>query len=224
MDPSNRVFFFLFQQNPIRSPTLNATLTMKIAHEKLTGLDRECVVNALAPVLGAHRVDCVELVWRSDRGERVLEVTVEQPGTTEPGAGVTLELCTDISRDLSTALDVADCIPQRYRLEVGSPGLERGLYGVEDFRRFEGHSARIKLKEPVRGQYVLVGTLNGVDEAVQLTLTVREQPVVLALASIDAARLVFEWRRGEPRGGRTPGRSAKAARGKPPRVRNGAGE
>ena len=76
---------------------------MKIAHEKLTGLDRECVVNALAPVLGAHHVDCVELVWRSDRGERVLEVTVEQPGTTEPGAGVTLELCTDISRDLSIA-------------------------------------------------------------------------------------------------------------------------
>jgi ribosome maturation factor RimP len=224
MDPSNRVFFFLFQPNRSPLPISNAPLAMKIAHEKLSGIDRECVVNALAPVLGAHRVDCVELVWRSDRGERVLEVTVEQPGSTEPGAGVTLELCTDISRDLSTALDVADCIQQHYRLEVGSPGLERALYGSEDFRRFTGHSARLKLKEPVGGQYVLVGTLNGVDEADQLTLTVREQPVVVALSSIDAARLVFEWRRGEPRGGRTPGRSAKAARGKHPRVRNGAGE
>jgi ribosome maturation factor RimP len=197
---------------------------MKIAHEKLAGLDRERVVNALAPVLGAHHVDCVELVWRSDRGERVLEVTVEQPGSTEPGAGVTLELCSDISRDLSTALDVADCIQQRYRLEVGSPGLERALYGVEDFRRFSGHSARIKLKQPVRGQYVLVGALGGVDADGRLTLVVREEPVVLDFSSIDAARLVFEWRRGEPRGGRMPGRSAKAARDKHPRVRNGAGE
>jgi ribosome maturation factor RimP len=197
---------------------------MKIAHEKLTGLDRERVVNALAPVLGAHHVDCVELVWRSDRGERVLEVTVEQPGTTEPGAGVTLELCTDISRDLSTALDVADCIAQRYRLEVGSPGLERALYGAEDFRRFHGHTARLKLTAPVRGQYVLVGTLGAVDDSGQLTLTVRDEPLSIAIASIDAARLVFEWQKGEPRGGRMPGRSAKSARDKRPRVRNGAGE
>jgi ribosome maturation factor RimP len=197
---------------------------MKIAHEKLTGLDRDRVVNAIAPVLAAHGVDCVELVWRSDRGERVLEVTLEKPGSTEPGAGVTLELCTDVSRDLSTALDVADTIQQRYRLEVGSPGLERALYGSDDFRRFAGHSARVKLKEPVRGQYVLVGTLAGVEDDVRLTLVVREEPIVIELSNLDAARLVFEWRRGEPRGGRMPGRSAKAARDKRPRVRNGAGE
>lgn len=197
---------------------------MKIAHEKLTGLDRDRVVNAIAPVLAAHGVDCVELVWRSDRGERVLELTIERPGSTEPGAGVTLELCADVSRDLSTALDVADCINQRYRLEVGSPGLERALYGSDDFRRFGGHSARLKLKEPVGGQYVLVGTLDGVNEDGRLTLVVREEPVVLDLTSIDAARLVFEWRRGEPRGGRTPGRRANSARDKRPRVRNGAGE
>jgi len=197
---------------------------MKIAHEKLTGLDRDRVVNAIAPVLTAHGVDCVELVWRSDRGERVLEVTLEQPGSTEPGAGVTLELCTDVSRDISTALDVADCIQQRYRLEVGSPGLERALYGVEDFRRFKGHSARLKLKESVGGQYVLVGTLDGVADDGRLTLVVRDKPVVIDPANVDAARLVFEWRRGEPRGGRSPGRSGKAARDKHPRVRNGAGE
>lgn len=197
---------------------------MKIAHEKLAGLDRDRVVDAIAPVLGAHGVDCVELVWRSDRGERVLEVTLELPGSTEPGAGVTLELCSDVSRDLSTALDVAECIQQRYRLEVGSPGLERGLYGAADLGRFSGHSARIKLKEPIRGQYVLVGTLSGVDATGRLTLTVREEPIVFDVSNIDAARLVFEWRRGEPRGGRTSGRSAKAARDKRPRVRNGAGE
>ncbi len=197
---------------------------MKIAHEKLPGLERERIVNALAPVLDAHHVDCVELVWRSDRGERVLEVTVERPGSTEPGAGVTLELCTDISRDLSTALDVADCIPMRYRLEVGSPGLERGLYGDQDLRRFAGHAARLKLKEPLSGQHVLVGTLGGVDDSGQVTLVVKDQPLAVASSNIDAARLVFEWRRGEPRGRQASGRAAKAARAERPRVRNGAGE
>jgi ribosome maturation factor RimP len=197
---------------------------MKIAHEKLAGLDRDRIVNALTPVLDAHQVDCVELVWRSDRGERVLEVTVERPESTEPGAGVTLELCSDISRDLSTALDVADCIPSRYRLEVGSPGLERSLYGEHDFRRFAGHGARLKLKEPVGGQYVLVGTLGGIDDSGKVTLLVRDKPVEIAFSSIETARLVFEWRRGEPRGGRAPGRNTKWSRTERPHVRNGAGE
>jgi len=197
---------------------------MKIAHEKLTGLDRDRIVNALAPVLDAHHVDCVELVWKSDRGERVLEVTVERPDSTEPGAGVTLELCSDISRDLSTALDVADCIPARYRLEVGSPGLERSLYGEGDYARFKGHGARLKLKEPVGGQYVLVGELGGIDDSGKVTLVVRDKPVEIAFSTIETARLVFEWRRGEPRGGRAPSRNAKWSRAEGPRVRNGAGE
>jgi ribosome maturation factor RimP len=197
---------------------------MKVAHEKLTGLDRERIVSALAPVLDAHRVDCVELVWRSDRGERLLEVTVERPGSTEPGAGVTLELCTDISRDLSTALDVADCIPMRYRLEVGSPGLERGLYEPGDFARFRGRTARLKLKTAVGGQYVLVGTLGGVDEAGTVTLLVRDKELPIAFSNVDQARLVFEWQRGEPQGGRRPGSRGNFPRAPRPRVRNGAGE
>jgi ribosome maturation factor RimP len=197
---------------------------MKVAHEKLTGLDRERILAALAPVLDAHRVDCVELVWRSDRGERVLEVTVERPDSTEPGAGVTLELCSDISRDLSTALDVADCIPARYRLEVGSPGLERSLYTPHEYERFKGHGARLKLKEAVGGQYVLVGTLGGIDDAGTVTLVVRETEVKVAFSTIDQARLVFEWRRGEPQGGRRPGPRSNFPRAPRPRVRNGAGE
>lgn len=195
---------------------------MKIAHEKLTGLDREAIVGALGPVLAAHSLDCVELVWRSDRGERVLEVTVEKSDSVDAGAGVTLEVISEVSRDLSAALDVADCIAQRYRLEVGSPGLERTLYGEADFRRFAGRSARLKLRVPVRGQHVLVGTLAGVDEGT-VGLQIKDEVVRIPLGDVDAARLVFEWKKGEPRGARH-GRASEQARDTRSRDRNGAGE
>jgi ribosome maturation factor RimP len=173
-------------------------------------------------VLAAHWVDCVELVWRSDRGERVLEVTVETPGSVEPGAGVTLDLISEVSRDLSAALDVADCISQRYRLEVGSPGLERTLYGDADFRRFTGRAARLKLTVPVRGQHVLVGTLAGVGEGT-VGLSIKDEVVRIPLGDVDAARLVFEWKKGEPRNARN-GRAGEHARDVRSRARNGAGE
>ena len=138
---------------------------MQFAHERLEGLDREQVISAVLPVLRAHGVDGVELFWKSDGRGMVLYVTVEFPGSTDPGVGVTLDLCAEISRDLSTALDVADAIPGRYRLEIGSPGLERALYGAHDYERFSGRSAKLKLRAPLEGQRVLRGVLRGLDAA-----------------------------------------------------------
>jgi ribosome maturation factor RimP len=78
----------------------------------------------------------------------------------EEGAQVTLSQLTDISRDLSAALDVADFISHRYSLEVSSPGLDRPLRGVRDFRRFLGRLAKLHLARPAAdGQRVLRGRL-----------------------------------------------------------------
>jgi len=153
--------------------------------EKLPGLPRDRVIAAIEPVLAAHRVRGVELVWRMDNQGRVLLVSVEpaqleqagpegeangqasQSGASEGGAsegGVTLETIAQLSRDLSTALDVADAIGGKYRLEVGSPGLERGLYSPWDYRRFAGKLAKLKLSAPIDGQSSFRGRLAGVDE------------------------------------------------------------
>lgn len=176
---------------------------MRIAHEKLAGLDREKIVAALEPVLSVHGVDCVELVWRSDRGEAVLELTVEQPESREPGAGVTLDLCTEISRDFSAALDAADCIDRHYRLEVGSPGVERSLYDAHDYERFVGLDARLKLKKPVNGEYVVTGTLEGLSDG-KISISIRGKRALVELAEVDKGRLVFAWKRGKPVGGSAP--------------------
>jgi ribosome maturation factor RimP len=185
---------------------------MRIAHEKLVGLDRDKIVAALEPVLSVHGVDCVELVWRSDRGESVLEVTVERPESREPGSGVTLELCTEVSRDFSAALDAADCIERRYRLEVGSPGVERALYGAHDYERFASRDARLKLKKPVRGEYVVYGTLDGLDDEGRVLLTIRGEQAIIELADVDNARLVFAWKRDKPGAARASRRGNQKTR------------
>jgi ribosome maturation factor RimP len=156
-------------------------------------------------------VDCVELVWRTDRGEALLEVTVERPETRDPGAGVTLDLCSEISRDLSAALDAADCIDRRYRLEVGSPGVERALYGAHDYERFAGQEAKLKLKQPLRGEYVVTGTLEGLEDG-KIAISVRGARSLVELADVDKAQLVFSWKRDKPAGGHAPWGGDKKAR------------
>jgi ribosome maturation factor RimP len=183
---------------------------MNVAHEKLSGLDRDRVLDAVLPVLSAHAVDAVELVWRTDRSGWVLELTLERPEASLPGEGVTLDLCAQISREVSAALDASDVIPHHYRLEVGSPGLERALYTARDYARFAGQFARIKLKAPIEGQHVLRGTLRGLDGQGQVLLeSERGEVLPLSLDGIESARLVFQMGGAGARGGK--GSSGRAS-------------
>ena len=124
-------------------------------------------MRVVEPIVSAHGAEVVEVEFKPDRGAWVLRLYVEKAGASENklstrDAAVDLELCANISRDLSPALDIADLIPHAYHLEVGSPGIERPLRGERDFVRFTGQKAKLKLREITNGQRVVVGTLESV--------------------------------------------------------------
>ncbi|MBK7581581.1 MAG: ribosome maturation factor RimP [Myxococcales bacterium] len=176
-----------------------------IAHDRLPGLDRERMLAAVEPVLRAHGVEGVELIWRTDRSGWLLELTIERPGTRVPGEGVTLALCTDVSRDLSAALDVAEVLTHAYRLEVGSPGLDRALYSGDDYARFAGQTAKLKLREALDGQKVVHGTLHGLNDSGQVELETDKGLCSLELENIESGRLTFSWG-GNARKGKSKGK------------------
>jgi ribosome maturation factor RimP len=105
---------------------------------------------------------------------------------------VTLEDCVEVSRDVSSVLDVAELIPHRYNLEVSSPGLDRPLRGAADFARFRGRSARVKLGRPAPdGQRLLRGTLDEAPEGA-VAVVVDGKRIEVPLADVVEANLVFE--------------------------------
>src|SRR5690606_4605539 len=73
--------------------------------------------------------------------------------------------------DLSAALDVDDIIPAAYRLEVGTPGVERRLYTLGDYQRFTGQTVKVKLQKPVNGEYTWRGELRGINESNRVLLS-----------------------------------------------------
>jgi ribosome maturation factor RimP len=160
------------------------------------GIDRDAIVRVVEPVVHAHGAELVDLELKTDRGGWVLRVYVEKAGAAAQAlstrdAAVDLELCANVSRDLSPALDVVDLIPHAYSLEVSSPGVERPLRVAADYVRFAGQKAKLRLRDPVGGQRVIIGILAGVaDGKVQVAESGRTHQV--PLPSIDRARLVFE--------------------------------
>ena len=81
------------------------------------------------------------------------------------GSGMSVDDCAGISRTISAVLDVEDPISGEYTLEVSSPGIDRPLTRLKDFRRYAGFEARVDLAEPIEGRKRFNGRLIGVDEA-----------------------------------------------------------
>ncbi|MCC6327199.1 MAG: ribosome maturation factor RimP [Acidobacteria bacterium] len=86
-----------------------------------------------------------------------VRVYIDKPG------GVSVEDCASVSRTMEEVLDADDLIPTAYLLEVSSPGLERELYSIDDFKKFAGHKVKVKLAAPANGQKVWVARISGVD-------------------------------------------------------------
>jgi Uncharacterized protein conserved in bacteria len=76
---------------------------------------------------------------------------------------VSVEDCESVSRQVSRVLDVEDPLPERYTLEVSSPGIERSLHTLAHFERFVGYQARIKLKIPFERRKNFTGVIAGVE-------------------------------------------------------------
>jgi ribosome maturation factor RimP len=170
---------------------------VQVFAERLHGIDRAPLEAAITPVLRAHGVDTAEISYQMERGGWVLRVTVESlESTSEPVAvgaePIHLGLLTEISRDLSSALDVADVIPHRYQLEVSSPGLDRPLRSLRDFERAKGQLAKVHLLRPTPdGQRVLRGTIAGATDGA-IDMTVDGKAVRAPFEDVERAHLVFE--------------------------------
>ena len=150
-------------------------------------------------VAGTFGVELVEVELKGGGKARTLKVTIDKP------EGVTHEDCANVSRDLSTVLDVEDAVAGgSYLLEVSSPGLDRKLLTEEDYRRYAGSRVKLMTREPVNGNRHFEGRLKSfLDGKLTLeTISGRKKPkpghahpgqtVEIELANVEKANLVPE--------------------------------
>jgi ribosome maturation factor RimP len=178
-------------------------------------------------VAASHGLDVVEVEFHGGAKHRILRVFIEKNTEarrrladqadpagavgTDRLAGVTHEDCEVFSRDFGTVLDVEDVVPgAEYTLEVSSPGLDRKLHGIDDYRRFTGMLAKVQTFEPVAGNRHWQGRLTEVSEqTIQLDVSASRQKkgserraqtaanathaVKISLENIEKAQLVPEF-------------------------------
>jgi len=165
----------------------------------------ERVAELIVPVLEEERVELVDVVYRSEAGAWILRVFVDR---TE---GVTVDDCALISRSIEDLIEVEGVVPNAYRLEVSSPGLDRILTREKDFQRFAGKAARIETKSPVGGRRRFKGTILGCDEGIVHLEDAQGDRFAFALTDILKSRLEIDTPIGRKKP--LPGRESRKKRG-----------
>ena len=136
----------------------------------------------IAPVVAGMGYEVVDLQV-SNRGG-LLRLFIDKPG------GIGLEDCAAVSRQLSRVLEVEGV--EYDRLEVSSPGLDRPLRKAQDFARFAGQKAEVRMRTPdATGRRKFVGVLRGAAEG-RVNLELEGRLVALALDDLERAKLVPE--------------------------------
>ncbi|MFT5503682.1 MAG: ribosome maturation factor RimP [Gammaproteobacteria bacterium] len=105
-------------------------------------------------------------------------------------SGIMLEDCSAVSHQLSAVLDVEEPIAQAYDLEVSSPGIDRPLFKLEDYHRFCGSQAKIKMNVGLLGRRNFKGQIISVLDSNEIEIEVDGVKYELPFADIAKANLV----------------------------------
>jgi ribosome maturation factor RimP len=151
----------------------------------------------LADIAGLHRLiepevnslgfDLVRVQMIGGSSDPTLQVMAERADTRQ----LDLADCEKISRRLSEVLDLADPIEGSYRLEVSSPGIDRPLTRLKDYKDWLGYDARLTLSHPHEGRKKFTGELRGTEGELVLIRTTEGESHVLPFSEISSAKLLL---------------------------------
>lgn len=125
----------------------------------------------------------------NENDETIYRVSVISTGIKDgKRAGISLDSCVELTHLISPLLDVTPPVSGDYRLEVGSPGIERNLSNIGHFSKSIGEKVSLLLndKQKIRGVLTKV-------EGSKIFVNVEEEKVEVEFNDIVKAKTYFEW-------------------------------
>ena len=137
------------------------------------------------PLVQAQGCSLWDVEYVREGGEWFLRLYIDKDG------GVDIDDCEAVSRAVDPVLDEKDPIPESYRFEVCSAGLERVLKRPSDFERFLGEPVLVKLYRPKDGRKEFPGVLKGYKDG-DVTISAGGQEITFEKAEVALVRLRVE--------------------------------
>jgi ribosome maturation factor RimP len=147
---------------------------------------KEKIKSLLTPILDQHQAFLTDLVVRNERGGKLLQVFVDTD------VGVIIEQCAEISRELAGEIDRENVIETSYRLEVSSPGIDKPLKLLRQYRKNIGRRFKVTY-EKAGTRATIVGPLSSIVDDTLTFAPDKGEPVTLRFSEIVESKEELPW-------------------------------
>lgn len=126
----------------------------------------ERIRELIEPIIEADGAFVIDIEIGGGKEGKSLQVYIDTD------TGITTKTCVDISRDLSKLIDAENIFSSRYYLVVSSPGLDRPLKYIRQYRKNIGRILNLEIKSDNKSENIR-GVLSNVSEE-EITIKITE--------------------------------------------------
>lgn len=137
----------------------------------MSGKIETFVTEKLKPLLDEEALELWDIRLSKEGKDNFLRIFIDR----EDGY-IDTDICEKVSKYISEELDeIDDIMPNKYYLEVSSPGMDRELKTDEHLRRYLGEIVEVKLYSGIDGKKVFCGRLDDFsDEELKITEIIQD--------------------------------------------------
>ena len=118
------------------------------------------------------------------RNQKSIQIMIES------NDGVTIQSCTNVTKVAQNIIKLDSIIDGDYNIEVSSPGINRPLFNLKDFIKYQGEKAFVELKRNINNHKRFTGTYEIVNN--KIVFQDQKTAVEISIENIKKANLIRE--------------------------------
>ena len=143
----------------------------------------EKLMNRLNNLLD-NDIEAINVKIFGARNQKFIEIMIES------SHGVTINTCADVTKITQNIIKLDSLIDSDYSIEVTSPGINRPLFNIKDFKKYQGEKVYVELKRSINNQKRFTGEYKVIDK--KITFPNQDNTIEISIDDIKKANLIRE--------------------------------
>ena len=143
----------------------------------------EKLMNRLNKLLD-NDIEAINVKVFGARNQKFIEIMIES------NHGVTINTCADVTKITQNIIKLDSLIDSDYSIEVTSPAINRPLFNIKDFKKYQGEKVHIELKRSINNQKRFTGEYKVIDK--KITFPSQDNTIEISIDDIKKANLIRE--------------------------------
>ena len=131
-----------------------------------------------------NNIEAINVKIFGVRNQKSIQIMIES------SHGVTIESCTNVTKVAQNIIKLDSIIDGDYSIEVSSPGINRPLFNLNDFIKYQGEKAFVELKRNINNHKRFTGTYKIIDN--KIVFQDQKTAVEISIDNIKKANLIRE--------------------------------